>query len=157
MKKGITSEAAQRLAAFLQKRAQSFDPEEGTLGEAVEDSIWDKSRAMENLFTGAVDEVRYAVEQSVASALSSVEASFSESFDAQVSELSSLVSSSHPEASLPSPQDLEQLKQQFLFDLHHVFTEKLSEWLAQPSADPSMGGYEVRSLFGDAADRGVAP
>jgi hypothetical protein len=159
MKKGITSEAARRLAVFMQGRSaqQGYDPEEGSLGEAVEDSIWDRAKVMDRLFAGMIDTVKYAVEQAVQDALASAEAEFSAAFDAQIAELSSVVSSDFPEAGPPDPQEFEQLKQQFLKDVRDTFTEDLQLWLSESSTLPSTDSYEVRGLFGGAADRGVTP
>lgn len=159
MKKGITPEAAGRLAAFMKERAaqQGYNPEEGTLGEAVEDSIWDGAKAMDRLFFGMIDSVKYAMEQAVQDALASAEAEFSAAFDAQVAELSNVVSGAFPEARLPDPQEFEQLKQQFLKEVRDTFTEDLSLWLSEGSTLPSTDSYEVRGLFGAAADRGVTP
>lgn len=157
MKKGITPEAAQRLEAFLQKRAQSFDPEEGDLGAHVEDAIWDPARRVDLVFSTAIDDLKFAVEQAVQAALPSVEASFSEAFDAQVAEMSNLVSSAFPEAALPNAQDFEQMKQQFMGEVREVFTEGFQLWISEESMLPSTDGYEVRGLFGNAANRGLTP
>jgi len=157
MKKGITPEAAQRLESFLKKRAQSFDPEEGDLGSHVEDALWDPARRMDLAFSTAIDDLKFAVEQAVQAALPSVEASFSAAFDAQVSEMSDLVSAAFPGTALPSAQDFEQMKQQFMEELRQVFTEDFELWISESAALPSTDGYDVRGLFGAAANRGVTP
>lgn len=150
MKKGITPEAAQRLAAFLQKRAQQYNPEEGSLSDAVEDLLWDVNKKMDRTLEAPLYEMIDILERSVDESLPAVEEGFSASFDSLVAEMRDTVATSLPEAPLPDPQVLEALKQEQLGNLRAFFSESFREFLSQ-AAGSGVDSYEVKRIFKDAA------
>ena len=160
MKKGITPEAAGRLAAFMRGRAaqQGYNPEEGTLADAVEDLLWDVSKKMDRTLEAPLYEMIDILENVVAESLPAVEEGFSTSFDALVAEMRDMVATSLPEAPLPDPQALEALKQEQLADLRAFFSESFSEFLSK-AAGSGVDSYEVKRIFKDAAggQGGVTP
>lgn len=123
MKKGITSEAAQRLAVFLkERRAQNYqDTEEWSPGDAVEDLLWGSGMKILQTFSNPVWVMQNAGAEALNNANSLAMDFFEERFPALLEELNALVTREGFPA--PDPAVGEELKKRYAQKLDEVASE----------------------------------
>lgn len=147
MKKGITSEAAGRLAAFMKERAaqQGYNPEDWSPADAAQDALWEIGQKVQREFSGPVWVMESDVMDAFNNATDHAMEYLEERLQALIEEMTSVVSAAGFPA--PDPSFWEGLKQRYAQQLEDevvaVLKQQMYETFEKMAVDIGSDYYET--------------